>query len=87
MGANCEMNQISKLLREMSKVEIHTHLIGTADAETTYQIAQRNRMALPAGSLEEWKLFYEFRNFTHFIEVYRIARQCVQTPDDYVFLN
>jgi adenosine deaminase len=31
-------------------------------------------------------LFYEFRDFTHFIEVYAIARQCVQTPDDYVFL-
>jgi adenosine deaminase len=86
MGANCEMNQMSKLLREMPKVEIHTHLIGTADAETIYKIAQRNRVALPARSLEEWKLFYEFRDFTHFIEVYRIARECVQTPDDYVFL-
>ncbi|MEP0914503.1 adenosine deaminase [Leptolyngbya sp. GB1-A1] len=77
---------MSKLLREMPKVEIHTHLIGTADAETIYQLAQRNRVALPADSLEEWRLFYEFRDFTHFIEVYSIARQCVQTPDDYVFL-
>ncbi len=83
---NCKMNQMSKLLREMPKVEIHTHLIGTADAETIYQLAQRNRVALPVDSLEEWRLFYEFRDFTHFIEVYSIARQCVQTPDDYVFL-
>lgn len=80
------MKQISHLLYKMPKVEIHTHLIGTADAETIYQIAQRNQVALPASSLEEWKLFYEFRDFTHFIEVYLIARQCVQTPDDYVFL-
>jgi adenosine deaminase len=86
METNCEVSQMSKLLCEMPKVEIHTHLIGTADAETIYQIAQRNRVALPAGSLEEWKLFYEFQDFTHFIEVYRIARECVQTPDDYVFL-
>ena len=83
---NRKMNQMFKLLREMPKVEIHTHLIGTADAETIYQLAQRNRVALPVDSLEEWRLFYEFRDFTHFIEVYLIARQCVQTPDDYVFL-
>lgn len=50
MGANCEMNQMSKLLCEMPKVEIHTHLIGTADAETIYKIAQRNRVALPVAS-------------------------------------
>lgn len=55
------MKQMSNLLREMPKVEIHTHLIGTADAETIYQIAQRNEVSLPASSLEEWKLFYEFR--------------------------
>ncbi|MBD2033959.1 adenosine deaminase [Leptolyngbya sp. FACHB-321] len=86
MRMNYEMNQMSKRLRAMPKVEIHTHLIGTADAETIYRIAQRNRIALPVSSLREWKLFYEFRDFTHFIEVYSIARQCVQTPDDYVFL-
>lgn len=78
--------QLVNRLQAMPKVEIHTHLIGTADAKTIYQIAQRNRIALPAESLEEWKTFYQFRDFAHFIEVYRIARDCVQTPEDYVFL-
>lgn len=86
MSRNCERLQIVPLLRAMPKVEIHTHLIGTADAETIYQIAQRNQVTLPARSLEEWQSFYEFRDFPHFIEVYSIARQCVQTPEDYVFL-
>jgi adenosine deaminase len=86
MGVNGEMNQMLKRLRAMPKVEIHTHLIGTADAETIYQIAQRHRVAVTSSFFREWKLFYEFRDFTHFIEVYAIARQCVQTPDDYVFL-
>lgn len=74
------------LFQQMPKVELHTHLVGTADAETIYQIAQQNRVSLPANSLEEWCSFYEFRDFAHFIEVYRIARHCVQTPEDYVFL-
>lgn len=70
----------------MPKVEIHTHLIGTASPETIYQIAQRNRVSLPADSLDEWKTFYEFHDFAHFIEVYLIARNCVQTPEDFTFL-
>lgn len=86
MGVIQVKPQLVNLLQTMPKVEIHTHLIGTADAETIYQIAQQNKVALPAASLEEWKSFYQFRDFTHFIQVYRIARDCVQTPDDYVFL-
>lgn len=84
--ADREMNPIANLLHQMPKVEIHTHLIGTADAETIYSLAQRNRVELPAASLSEWKLFYQFRDFAHFIEVYATARRCVQTPEDYVFL-
>ena len=70
MRTNCKVNQMFKLLHEMPKVELHTDLIGTADAETIYPIAQRNRVPLLSSSLEEWKLFYESRDFTHLVEVY-----------------
>lgn len=86
MLASTQSPQLLHRLQAMPKVEIHTHLIGTADADTIYQIAQRNKIQLPAASLEEWQAFYEFRSFAHFIDVYRIARECVQTPEDYYFL-
>lgn len=57
-------------LRSMPKAEIHVHIEGATDAETFYQIAQRNHVQLPTASLEEWKAFFEFRSFPHFIEVY-----------------
>lgn len=73
-------------LRLMPKVEIHVHLEGATDAETVYQMAQKNRVSLPVSSLDEWKSFYKFRDFAHFAEVYITASQCMKTPDDYAFM-
>lgn len=73
-------------LQAMPKVEIHVHLEGATDAETVYQMAQRNGFSLPAASLEEWKSFYQFRDFNHFIEIYLIASRCMQTPEDFALM-
>lgn len=73
-------------LRAMPKVEIHVHVEGATDAETFYQIAQQNHVELPTSSLAEWQSFFEFRDFSHFIQVYATAVQCLQTPEDYALL-
>lgn len=73
-------------LQAMPKAEIHVHLVGAIDAEFVYQMAQKNRVELPVTSLEEWKLFYKFHDLAHFVEVYTIASQCIQTPEDYVLI-
>ncbi|MDX2270486.1 MAG: adenosine deaminase [Cyanobacteriota bacterium] len=73
-------------LRAMPKAEIHVHIEGATDAETFYQMAQRNQVELPADSLEEWKSFFEFRDFPHFIQVYAAAVQCLQTLEDYALM-
>ncbi|WP_017314889.1 adenosine deaminase [Mastigocladopsis repens] len=73
-------------LEAMPKVEIHVHLEGATDAETIYEMAKRNQVELPVASLDEWKKFYKFRDFNHFIQVYVTASKCIQTPDDYVLM-
>jgi adenosine deaminase len=73
-------------LRAMPKAEIHVHIEGATNAETFYQIAQRNQVELPVHSLEEWQSFFEFRDFSHFIQVYTAAVNCLQTPEDYALL-
>src|SRR5277367_1670245 len=70
-------------LRAMPKVEIHVHLEGATDAETIFEMARRNKIKLPAQSIDEWKAYYEFKDFNHFIEVYIAASACMLTPDDY----
>jgi adenosine deaminase len=77
---------LARRIETMPKVEIHVHLEGAADAETIYELAARNDVALPAASLEEWRQFYAFRDFDHFLEVYRAAAKTVQTLEDWTFI-
>lgn len=70
----------------MPKVELHVHLEGATDAETIYELADRNGIALPANSLAEWKQFYQFTSFDHFCDVYTVASRCVQSAEDFALL-
>lgn len=78
--------ELTDRLRAMPKAEIHVHVEGATDAQTFYQMAQRNRVDLPTNSLDEWKSFFEFRDFPHFIQIYTAAVQCLQTPEDYALM-
>ena len=73
-------------LRTMPKFELHVHIEGAADADTYFEIAQKNKIELPVESRQEWQRFFEFRDFPHFIEVYTAAVNCLKTTDDYGLL-
>lgn len=79
-------SELTNRLRAMPKAEIHVHVEGATNAETYYQIAQQNRVDLPVNSLDEWKSFFKFRDFPHFILVYQQATKCLQTPEDYTLM-
>ena len=67
----------------MPKVELHVHIEGAQLPETIWRMAHRNDVVLPAGSLEEWKRWYAFRDFAHFIEVYLAASRAMRTARDF----
>ncbi len=73
-------------IEAMPKVEIHVHLEGATDAETVFEMAGRNGIALPARSLAEWQRFYEFTDFDHFIDVYTLATRCMGSPEDFALM-
>lgn len=79
-------DQLRHRLQVMPKFELHVHIEGAADADTYFRIAQKNNIALPVKSSEEWQRFFEFRDFPHFIEVYLAAVGCLQTTGDYGLL-
>lgn len=82
-NSNFIETDLAQRLQKMPKVEIHVHLEGATDAETIFAMAQRNQIALAVPTLEEWKAFYEFKNFNHFIEVYTTAAACMKTSEDF----
>lgn len=70
----------------MPKAEIHVHLEGATTAETYFEIAKRNGVELPAQELPQWKDFFHFRDFNHFIEVYVTSTKMLRRAEDYELL-
>jgi len=77
---------LKKRFMEMPKAEIHVHVEGATQPEVFYTLARKNNVKLPVKNLEEWKSFFEFRDFNHFIKVYIQAVSVLQKPEDYAFL-
>lgn len=70
----------------MPKTEIHVHLEGATTAETYFEIAKRNGVELPTHELPQWKEFFHFRDFNHFIEVYVTSTKMLRRAEDYELL-
>jgi len=65
------------------KAELHVHLEATVRPETLLEIARRNDFALPADTPEGIRNLYRYRNFNHFIEVWILTTNALQTADDF----
>ena len=65
------------------KAELHVHLEATVRPETLLEIARRNDFALPADTPEGIRNLYRYRNFDHFIEVWILTTNALQTAGDF----
>lgn len=65
------------------KIELHVHLEGTIAPRTLLDIARRNGEPLPVDTVDELQELYEFRDFDHFIEVWKLTTNCLRTADDF----
>ncbi len=82
MRENEHTTDLETFIRAMPKVELHVHLEGSIRPETLLELAARNEVVLPAHSVDELRLWYAFKDFDHFVEVYLTAAGCIQTPGD-----
>ncbi|HEV7132927.1 MAG TPA: adenosine deaminase [Gaiellaceae bacterium] len=65
------------------KIELHVHLEGTVRAHTLLDIARRNDYPLPADTVEGLAELYRFTDFRHFIEVWILTTNALQTEADF----
>jgi aminodeoxyfutalosine deaminase len=70
-------------LAAMPKAELHVHLEGTISAQTLWAMAQRNQVALPAGSLAELRALYRFESFDTFLSLWLAMCRCLRRDADY----
>ena len=73
---------LNAFIDALPKVELHLHHVGSASPRTVLELAARH----PDGRLpmteEELRVFFEFRDFAHFAEVYDTVNDVVRTPED-----
>jgi aminodeoxyfutalosine deaminase len=65
------------------KIELHVHLEGTVRPGTLLEIARRNDYALPEETEEGLAELYDFRDFSHFIEVWVLTTNALRTAEDF----
>jgi aminodeoxyfutalosine deaminase len=75
--------EVDATIARMPKAELHLHLEGTISAETLWAIAQRNRVALPVGTLAELKALYAFEGFDKFLSLWLAMCRCLRADADY----
>src|SRR3974377_227045 len=78
-----ERTQIERYIEALPKVELHVHLEGSIQPATLLLLAHRNAVKLPAQSVEDFKDWFKFRDFDHFIEIYFEISSCLKTSEDY----
>ena len=64
------------------KVELHVHLEGSVQPETLLELAHRHNVELPARDVAGLREWYRFRDFNHFLDIYRKISVSLRTIDD-----
>jgi aminodeoxyfutalosine deaminase len=77
---------LEQFIRELPKVELHVHHVGSASARIVSELAARHPGTVPS-DLEVLRTFFEFRDFAHFVEVYLAVVALIRTPEDIHYLT
>jgi adenosine deaminase len=70
-------------LRALPKVELHVHVEGTLEPELMFELAARNGVRLPYGSVEEVRRAYQFTDLQSFLDLYYAGARVLVTEQDF----
>lgn len=70
-------------LATMPKAELHLHIEGTLEPELAFELARRNDVPLPWGTLDELRAQYRFENLQSFLDLYYALMRTLRTADDF----
>jgi hypothetical protein len=73
---------VQRFVRDVPKVELHLHLVGSASPATVSRLADRHGSAVVPVDQTALRSFFEFTDFLHFIEVYIAVNALVTTGED-----
>ena len=71
------------MIAALPKAELHLHIEGTLEPELTFELARRNRVALPYASVEALRRAYEFTDLQSFLDIYYRGASVLRTRQDF----
>jgi len=67
----------------LPKAELHLHIEGTLEPELMFELARRNRVALPYASVEALRAAYAFEDLQSFLDLYYAGAAALVTEADF----
>lgn len=73
---------LTEFIAKVPKAELHLHLVGSAAPDTVLRLARRHPDGGVPTDADELARFYEFVDFSHFVDTYVKVDALVRTPED-----
>src|SRR6266545_7259576 len=77
------MCALTTFIAGVPKAELHVHLEGTLEPELKFELAARNGLDLPYGSVEEMRAAYGFDDLPSFLAVYYEGMSVLLAEQDF----
>jgi len=74
---------MNTFINGLPKAELHLHIEGSLEPELMFDLARRNKVALPFASVEAVRAAYAFSNLQDFLDIYYQAAQVLLTEEDF----
>lgn len=74
-------------IRRLPKAELHLHIEGSFEPEQMFDIARRNGVDLPYGTVEELKAAYDFADLQEFLDLYYAGMSVLLKEQDFYDLT
>jgi len=81
------MQNIDQFIENLPKAELHLHIEGSIEPELIFKIAERNKIKLNYGSVDELSAAYSFNNLQEFLDVYYEGANVLKTEEDFYELT
>jgi adenosine deaminase len=77
------MIDLDSFVTGLPKAELHLHIEGSLEPEQMFELARRNRIAIPFKSVEELRGAYSFSRLQDFLDIYYQGADVLRTEEDF----
>ena len=77
------MSEHDAFIAGLPKAELHMHIEGSLEPELMFELARRNHVEIPFGSVEEVRAAYSFSRLQDFLDIYYRGADVLRTEEDF----